>query len=379
MITTSEDYKRIVAGNDFEVTWSFTVGGASIPLSRVQPFPTITAALFTDKFSLGNVSSSCFEMVFLPTSNPAKHAKVEAYISVNEGDYSVPDVKIGTWFINTRSSMPNGWLKITCYDLIARLDKYTVKKVIKRNNLSTTYPLSAKAAFDIAELASYLSGNTVSADGISFLGGYGNTSAEITGMKAREAAQWAALRNGINVIVDITNQKFKKQKVYDSLYDSFYLEYHDNDYGGEMLITPDGEPMLFHDWENDLQTLRSGSANQIDILGTYAEITGVHLTGKDEDSQEWTVGTSAGTVLEVQYPFDSAAEGIATNILEEVGGFQYTGWKATSALIDPTLQIGDPVSVDGTLCIIAEINGTLAGRYVADCGAAADYEIVGEF
>ena len=47
-------------------------------------------------------------------------------------------------------------------------------------------------------------------------------------------------------------------------------------------------------------------------------------------------------------------------------------------LFDPTIEAGDTLIVNGTPCIVAEIKATLGPAYIADCGAAANYEIKGE-
>ena len=42
-------------------------------------------------------------------------------------------------------------------------------------------------------------------------------------------------------------------------------------------------------------------------------------------------------------------------------------------LLDPSVQVGDVVIVDGVETVISEITATCGGTYVADCGAAGDY------
>lgn len=65
-----------------------------------------------------------------------------------------------------------------------------------------------------------------------------------------------------------------------------------------------------------------------------------------------------GTTYTVDWPLSCANQKIANQMLYSMGGFVYTPWDAQKVLLDPSVQVGDPVIVDGVEAVIAEITAT---------------------
>lgn len=381
MIYEGDAYKKIMANKGTPIQWIIKINDQSIPLTSIKAFPTIASALYTDEFSLGNVASSCFEMTYLPTVAPPRRARVDvSFKIVGKVDGATTTIirKIGTWYINSRSTDKHGWLTIQCYDMVVRLDNYTVKKAAKKVGYTPlTYPLTT---FDITYIAQELTGLAAPYPQLDDVASF--TKDDLSQKTMREALGYAALQNGVNLICDHDMSAFKAQSWQEDQFDIFYLLTDDGNTGGERLLTHDGEPIVFMDWTNACQTIRPRWAGEICILGRYDPISAVKITGKESDDadNEWTADFNLfdGATMEIDYPFDNAGENVAYAILDKVERFPYTGWNATGVLFDPVIQVGDPLIVDGIPCVVAEIHATLGQTYLADCGAAADYEIKGE-
>lgn len=75
----------------------------------------------------------------------------------------------------------------------------------------------------------------------------------------------------------------------------------------------------------------------------YAGYTKVILHVSDEVS--YTVGNDNGLAMEYTMPFGTPQ--MAQDILDSISGYQYQEYDATDALIDPAVQLGDGLDVNG--------------------------------
>lgn len=66
MIETNAAWKRIAIDPYHHTTFDLTVDGRKIPPDRIALSPEITSALYTDRWSVGNVASSCLTVTYLP-------------------------------------------------------------------------------------------------------------------------------------------------------------------------------------------------------------------------------------------------------------------------------------------------------------------------
>ena len=75
----------------------------------------------------------------------------------------------------------------------------------------------------------------------------------------------------------------------------------------------------------------------------YSGYTKVILHVSDEVS--YTVGNDNGLTMEYTMPFGTPQ--MAQDILDSISGYQYQEYDATDALIDPAVQLGDGLDVNG--------------------------------
>jgi len=395
MIATSDTWKQISYDKRHRTVVSFYVDGLYIPAGRIAASPTITSAFYTDTFCVGKCASSCLEITYLPTVLPTKAAKVQVYCTIypRDGDWLLADetddyivddkgqpimlgsfdsICVGTWYIDTRSHNTNGWVTLECYDKIAVLDSYTVKQAAEKLNVTLSYPLYPS---DIMSLASEITGvaHTPSdiSDDVSF------TEADINKMPLRTCVGYCAAQAGGNIRMDNTGDKIvfvplnNIWAIYDDLDYDIYIE----DDSSEPIECEDDD-LLFEDESNSHIFIDHRNVFGLQYLGLYESIQKVRVLGPDDKTYKASFGS--GHTLSVSWPLSSASANIAVNVLSSVEGLAYFGWAAEQALLNPCLQIGDPVVVDGALTIISEITATLGGAYVVSCGARCEKEVTHE-
>ena len=278
-------------------------------------------------------------------------------------------ITIGTWYINTRATDTRGWVTLTCYDKMLRLGKYTVKKAAKKYGVKLTYPVDI---FQITELAEKVTGLAEppleDASGLAF------TKDDVGELTMREALGYVAAANGANLAANADGTAMV------ALYYGFYNAdapyiYTTQDDTHE-LVDETGEYIVYYDEDSAAMFLEPSHMAELDLGETLPEVTAVEVSGPDDDAT-WTAtaegATKTGTTYTIDWPLSCGSQQVANQMIAAIGYFAYTPWDARSVLLDPSVQVGDVVIVDGVETVISEITATCGGTYVADCGAAGDY------
>ena len=398
MIKTNVAWKRIAIDPYHHTTFELTVDGQTIPPTRIALSPEITSALYTDRWSVGNVASSCLTVTYLPDpeiARPKRAAKVQMRCTIwpRDGDWVLADesgqpivtesgqeiwlmdtqtITIGTWYINTRATDTRGWVTLTCYDKMLRLDKYTVKKAAKKYGVKLTYPVDM---FQITALAERVTGLAEPSEpyledacGLEF------TKDDVTELTMREALGYVAAANGANLAANADGTAMV------ALYYGFYNAdapyiYATQDDTDE-LVDETGEYIVYYDEDSAAMFLEPSHMAELDLGETLPEVTAVEVSGPDDDAT-WTAtaegATKTGTTYTIDWPLSCGSWQVANQMIAAIGYFAYTPWDARSVLLDPSVQVGDVVIVDGVETVISEITATCSETYVADCGATSDY------
>lgn len=95
------------------------------------------------------------------------------------------------------------------------------------------------------------------------------------------------------------------------------------------------------------------------------------------DELEYAAGTDTGRTLTLVCPWGTQA--MAEDILADILGFRYHPYNATGALLDPSSEIGDGVTVNGIYSGIYTMDVTFGGDCRADISAPAEEEIDHEY
>ena len=118
----------------------------------------------------------------------------------------------------------------------------------------------------------------------------------------------------------------------------------------------------------------------LDISPEQPAYSGVVIfAGQDEEGNniEYSAGDRTGTVLEITNEWGSQAQ--ADAIYQKIRGFQYQPYRATGSQLDPSVEIGDAVTVKDTYGGVFK-KATSFGRYTStDIEAPSKVEVEHEF
>lgn len=287
MIHTNEAWKKIAVDPYHRTSFSLLVDGKEVPASRIARAPEITSALYTDRWGVGNVASSCISFTYLPLVMPPKAAKVQMKCAVwpRDGDWVLVDergetivtehgqeiwlmdtqtITIGTWYINTRHTDARGWLTLECYDKMLKLDRYTVKKAAKKYGVKLTYPVEMET---ILSLSAKVTGLKVpeleDASGLAF------TKDDVTELTMREALGYVATANGVNLAANESGTAMRALYYTPFLFDEARIETSFSGY----LVSESGEYIVFYDEDSAPHFLDRSRMAELDLGDTLPEVT----------------------------------------------------------------------------------------------------------
>ena len=122
-------------------------------------------------------------------------------------------------------------------------------------------------------------------------------------------------------------------------------------------------------------------AEGLDVSPEQLPYSGVEIvTGKqDANGQDiiYTAGDSSGRVLTINNPWGTQAQ--ADNIVNQIRGFAYQPYTAAEALLDPSAEIGDGVSVNDVYSGIYKMSRDYNALMSADIAAPQSEDIDHEY
>ena len=121
-------------------------------------------------------------------------------------------------------------------------------------------------------------------------------------------------------------------------------------------------------------------ASEMNISQKFNGYSKVRIyVGADDDGNPivYSAGNDTGRILEIQNDFGT--QEMANNILESIRGYQYQPLEASGALLDPSAEMGDGVSVNGVYSGIFTRATTFGRLMAADIAAPTDEEIAHEY
>ena len=114
----------------------------------------------------------------------------------------------------------------------------------------------------------------------------------------------------------------------------------------------------------------------------YKEYTRVSLY-YDSETLKATVGNDTGREMVLVSPFlpisTSDCETLAQNILNELSGFNYQPFKATGAVLDPSADLGDTITVGGIESFIGQLDTTFNQAFISDINTPSGDDIDHEY
>lgn len=350
MQNTSDLWKSLI--NTGKVEFKAVINGLEYTYADIAK-ATISLNLFGQSFSLGNACSATLDMTFKPAGVIPTMAKIECYVRYNDGLDTIfvvdeqgnkiqtvdgyfltsqyPSVSewlpFGVFYLDTRSIDRWGWMHITAYDamLMAEVEYW---------DEAGQYPLAMSSA--VGYICSQLgwqqdSRNTYSDYTIDYPAGV---------YTMREVLKFIATANG-----------------------------------GNFIIAPDGKLRLVK------ITAPVGPESETqcsDVTWTsHDPIVVSRISLYPDENTMYTSGSDSGYDLTGETAY--ATQTMANNLLNVLNGIEYLPFSATNAIINPALELGDSVKVDGKTVVLASISYTVNAGMIANIGAPFDQEINHEY
>lgn len=115
----------------YRVESKVVIDGAEYPVVTVdshEPQPVqlckATKQLFTERSPIGNAIAAFLEIIYIPTSAPARRAEVRVYKRLVGNNGTRSEWKSdGIYWIATRKQYPHGQLRLVCYDALRKTDQ----------------------------------------------------------------------------------------------------------------------------------------------------------------------------------------------------------------------------------------------------------------
>lgn len=113
----------------------------------------------------------------------------------------------------------------------------------------------------------------------------------------------------------------------------------------------------------------------LDVSPAFQPYSGVEVVVDENTS--FTAGDATGRVLTIENPWGTQEQ--ADNILEAIKGFTYQPYDATSALLDPSAEIGDGVGINDMYSGIFRLSRDFGSAMQADISAPQSEDVDHEY
>lgn len=320
-----------------------TIGGVTYGMDTLVSVSTPRQVFNSSTPTIGSAVSAEIDMEILlgeGATPPPRAAKITLEMRVfipNDPNHPEPSAWVpkGTYYIDSRKYDETGTvLTLHGYDAMQLTEAVYLDKYGSYDN-EESWPRTAKSIVaDIADaIGSVVPMNTLQGS-VTYPGNY----------TMREMLQHIGAANGGNFVMDEYNQlKFV--------------------------------PLSVSIYQNPVQNLRENCAafSRDESTGKFTEVT---LTGGEEDR---VAGTYESGSFRVSATCPWATQADADRALDVIKNWNYLPFEATDTLLDPAVELGDMVEVNGYRVIVCKIERTLDKMSTANISAPTDEELGHEY
>ena len=332
------------------IEFKATINGVDYGHDKIVSYEINRAAF--EKLGIGNAVASTLEMSFFPSGTIPTMAQINCYIRAKAAydtelvtdEYGTPIMTddgyylaskiaqvsewlpFGIYWIDTRETdKASGLMTITAYDAMLKAEQdYT--------DNTGTYPMAMSSA--VAYICTQLG---LTQDSRNSVAGY--TIDSPTGIYTmREVLQYIAAASGGNWI---------------------FTE------SGALRLVKLASPTAS----------ASVGCGSCDVLGAAVTISRVTLY--PDGNTQYTAGNDTGYALSADCPY--ATQAMVNALLTALSGVTYLPVKATDTLINPALEIGDPVNLYGNQTVMASVTYHGGPALIADVEAPIEEEVNHEY
>ena len=312
-------------------------------LKSVTMHPMLTA---DSGISIGNACSTECKITLLEQSEywpRMAQFTVEFRICAGSGGTKSEWITAGTFYTDVRSEDKYGNLSIVAFDGMMKADQSWTDK-IPSNDLPATWPITAYAWASMiqnAELATF-DDLTQLDDSVAFIGLDTTTSIRdvLKSIAAVHAGNWTMTANEKLKLIQFENVTEPGQ----------------------------GQAARYSNLERSMVTFEDSPS--------LSPVTGVHL--ETEAGTVVEAGNDTGYRIKAICDF-SDTTGIAELCLSKISQYSYKPFAAINAYLDPLVDVGDSVKIDGKIYQTMTIDWNLSKDPVADVSAPYDQEVDHEY
>lgn len=347
MKQTTQSYKDIFANPNHWAEHQVTINGVTYGMDAIVKLSTPGQLFDTSGPGIGSAVSREMELEFMPRGTIPAAAKCVVKTRIGAIDEATGFEQWSTWipmgefYIDSRAYDETGEvMKVHCYDAMLKTEYVYLDKHMDSDS-GASWPKQAREVYQniSADIGVTGSADVIQAIPASWVMPYpGNKT-------ARDLLREIAVALGGNFVV--------------------------NDSGLLACVRLKKSTTVAQDLKLNVGALERG----IDSGAfTKVRITGIQGV---EGVTEYTAGNDTGLTIEGECPWGTQA--IADNVLSTIAGWVYRPYTASEALLDPAVEIGDTVKINGWTSMVAKLDRNFDKMCDATLSAPEDEELNHEY
>lgn len=347
MKQTTQSYKDIFANPNHWAEHQVTINGVTYGMDAIVKLSTPGQLFDTSGPGIGSAVSREMELEFMPRGTIPAAAKCVVKTRIGAIDEATGFEQWSTWipmgefYIDSRAYDETGEvMKVHCYDAMLKTEYVYLDKHMDSDS-GASWPKQAREVYQniSADIGVTGSADVIQAIPASWVMPYpGNKT-------ARDLLREIAVALGGNFVV--------------------------NDSGLLACVRLKKSTTVAQDLKLNVGALERG----IDSGAfTKVRITGIQGV---EGVTEYTAGSDTGLTIEGECPWGTQA--IADSVLSTIAGWVYRPYTASEALLDPAVEIGDTVKINGWTSMVAKLDRNFDKMCDATLSAPEDEELNHEY
>ncbi len=347
MKQTTQSYKDIFANPNHWAEHQVTINGVTYGMDAIVKLSTPGQLFDTSGPGIGSAVSREMELEFMPRGTIPAAAKCVVKTRIGAIDEATGFEQWSTWipmgefYIDSRAYDETGEvMKVHCYDAMLKTEYVYLDKHMDSDS-GASWPKQAREVYQniSADIGVTGSADVIQAIPASWVMPYpGNKT-------ARDLLREIAVALGGNFVV--------------------------NDSGLLACVRLKKSTTVAQDLKLNVGALERG----IDSGAfTKVRITGIQGV---EGVTEYTAGNDTGLTIEGECPWGTQA--IADSVLSTIAGWVYRPYTASEALLDPAVEIGDTVKINGWTSMVAKLDRNFDKMCDATLSAPEDEELNHEY
>ena len=347
MKQTTQSYKDIFANPSHWAEHQVTINGVTYGMDAIVKLSTPGQLFDTSGPGIGSAVSREMELEFMPRGTIPAAAKCVVKTRIGAIDEATGFEQWSTWipmgefYIDSRAYDETGEvMKVHCYDAMLKTEYVYLDKHMDSDS-GASWPKQAREVYQniSADIGVTGSADVIQAIPASWVMPYpGNKT-------ARDLLREIAVALGGNFVV--------------------------NDSGLLACVRLKKSTTVAQDLKLNVGALERG----IDSGAfTKVRITGIQGV---EGVTEYTAGNDTGLTIEGECPWGTQA--IADSVLSTIAGWVYRPYTASEALLDPAVEIGDTVKINGWTSMVAKLDRNFDKMCDATLSAPEDEELNHEY